>query len=181
MLSPGVPSLINKMTSGMTIVELVLTASVIGILTGITSANFTNRYNDDRIRVGTKVLASWINDQRRKSIQSSSTCSLRFDEATSRIQFGDNLECLSAQDTFSFKNNIHDGGDLRIKLINSTKEVFVSPRGTINKPLEDDIFFTVGISGSNARPGCIKIIEPLGLVRIARQNSNSQCDFTSAY
>ena len=83
--------------------------------------------------------------------------------------------------SFDLTKEVSDGSNLQLTMQNSTTEIFFSPRGTTNDPAQADVSLTIGLSGSSARLGCIKIIEPLGLIRIARHNGEQKCDYTSPF
>jgi len=164
-----------------TVLEVIVTAALVGLMSTITAVSFNQRHDDDRIRSSTKLLASWIDDKRKYTIQSGSPCKLTFRQDTSEVIFGDNPECTASKQTLDLTNEVADGSNLQLKMQNSTTEIFFSPRGTTNDPAQADLSLTIGLSGSSARLGCIKIIEPLGLIRIARHNAEKKCDYTSPF
>ena len=197
MLSHGVPIRTRrKINDGFTVIELLVTLAIISLLASLSAPRFSQKYDNDRIRESIKTVSSWIDDQRKKTIQSSSSCLLEFSSAKHAISFGSNGRCEASKETLELKNMIIDGSDLQMAIkatlvesdgsstIVKTNEadLYFSPRGTVQ--IDDDyndITIEIGLKSSSARPGCIKMIEPLGLIRIARQNSDQKCDFTNPY
>ena len=186
----------RKMNDGFTIIELLVTLAIISLLASLSAPRFSQKYDNDRIRESIKTVSSWIDDQRKKTIQSSSSCLLEFRSAAHAIYFGGNDNCEALEDTLALKSIIIDGENLQMtikaSLISSDgsftnvktneADLYLSPRGTIQ--IDDDyndITIEIGLKSSSARPGCIKMLEPLGLIRIARQNSDQKCDFTNPY
>lgn len=181
MLNRGAPIPTDHANYAFTIIEVVVTVALVGLLASISAVTFSQRHDDDRIRSSTKLLASWIDDKRKNTIQAGSPCKLTFKQDTSEVIFGDNPECTASMQSFDLTKEVSDGSNLQLTMQNSTTEIFFSPRGTTNDPAQADVSLTIGLSGSSARLGCIKIIEPLGLIRIARHNGDQKCDYTSPF
>ena len=117
MLSHGVPTLTRlRVNRGFTIAELLVTLGIISLLASLSAPKFSQKYDNDRIRESLKTASSWIDDQRKKTIQSSSSCLLEFKLSTDTFSFGDNNSCEALEDSLELKNMIIDGSDLQMTI-----------------------------------------------------------------
>ena len=124
MLNRGAPIPIHNANHAFTVIEVVVIVALIGLLATISAVSFSQRHDDDRIRSSTRLLASWIDDKRKNTIQSSSPCKMAFEEDTSQVIFGGNPECTASMQTFDLTKEVSDGNNLKLKMQNLTKEIF---------------------------------------------------------
>lgn len=171
--------------SGFTIVELIVTTSIAAALAGVAAASFFNNYERERMRSGSRILASWLEDQRRKAIQNSSPCDIVMnyaDQTTSSLcDFTG-----AATETLDLRTEL---GDNRLTIenhslgtsdpYNTNAEWSFTPRGTTTAEIE----LRLGLdNASDTTERCIYIMSPLGIIRQGRfKTEESACDYTTVY
>jgi len=175
---------LSKAHNGFTILELVIATIVASILTGTAVASFFNNYERERMRSGSRVVASWLEDQRKKAIQNSVPCDITMDYPSQQI----NSLCDfsgAPNETLDLRNELDDerltienhssGSDPNAD--NATWSF--TPRGTSTAEIELRLILN---SSEDATVRCIQILSPLGIIRQGRATSRTdQCNFTSAY
>ena len=169
--------------SGFTLMEIIITVAIAGILAGVALASFNSSYENERLRSGSKVLAAWIDEQRKKAIQNSSACTVsvevdggEVDKLSSQCSFES-----SVGDEFDPQSYIIADNDLSLTQISGSSSWVFTPRGTTTADTDEPPEFRLTLANSNALGRCIRILAPLGLVRLARLTSENECDYTTAY
>ena len=188
MYSHLVRKVAQKNQKAFTIIELVITASIAAFLTGTAIASFYKNYERERMRSGSRVLSSWLEDQRRKAIQNSAPCDITMNyttaETSSLCDFSG-----AVTDTLDLRAEINDPDLILENHSPGTSAPYTTnavwsftPRGTSTAEIE------LRLSLNNSEDNtvrCIKILSPLGIIRQGRLTSTTagavQCDFTSAY
>lgn len=164
--------------NGFTLVELITVAALIGLLSGITLPSFLRNWEDERLVAATKTTHAWLENLRRKSIQTSNPCRAIWDTSQASISAQcDNEESISS--TLNLRAEITNSSNLSVKLGETDPNIWVfTPRGTSTTSAQ--VVFT--LKNSSSDPGrCLRLIAPLGFIKTARQNSEGQCDYTAIY
>ena len=172
-------------SNGFTIIELIVTTSIASILAGVAVASFFNNYEREIMRSGSRILSSWLEDQRRKSIQNSSPCDIEVNYTT---QISSSLCDFTgaATETLDLRTELSDN---RITIenhssgtstpFNTNAQWSFTPRGTTT--LEIELRLTLD-SSSDTTQRCVYIMSPLGIIRQGRlKNGETTCDYTTVY
>lgn len=165
----------SQASKGFSVVELIVIASVIGIIAGISIPSFTRNWEDERLNSASKQLVAWLEDQRRKAIQQSSPCRVTTDiNAAIFTSYCDNNTTDIA--TLNLRAEIRNSDSIILSLLNNGPASWVfSPRGTSTTDAE------LRISMANTNMGrCIRILKPLGLLRSGKLRDGS-CIYTTSY
>ena len=169
---------------GFTFIELLVTVSIVGILSGLALVNFSRTWMDQRLLSTTRDLENWLNDQRRDAINNSLTCTIQFDPQNKQItsssgnifdlreSFGHNHEKLTMK---SIPNNdpSNEPGGVHFSFRGLSQNHQLTSDGTLELRLKLD-----GL----AQERCIRIISPIGMIRDgSATDSNSACRYQSTY
>ncbi|MDM7959560.1 MAG: prepilin-type N-terminal cleavage/methylation domain-containing protein [Synechococcus sp. WH 8007] len=71
---------------GFTLPELMIVIIIVGILSGISIANFSQRWAQERLLTASRQLQSWIDTQRRIAMQEGKACELSINTTTAELQ-----------------------------------------------------------------------------------------------
>ena len=179
---------------GFTIIELITTASIAGILAGVVIASFYQSYERERLRAASRILAGWLDEQRRAAIQNSSPCDVSIDISdTTALSKCDYLGSTLA--TFDLASELNDDKLVIENISGGTCDPIwsFSPRGTVAQAETTSSLYTAGVNclpttanlelrlslnGSNATNRCIYLTYPLGVIKQARLTASGTCDYT---
>lgn len=194
----------NRQSGAFTLVELIITVSIAGILAGISVVAFTRNWRDERVKSATRESSAWLDEIRRVAIQRAAPCivNLNKSDATfSLIEQADSCnqpptEGVASDDiaNFSPRTSIQNAQELIIcstELTGSDPASIVlpcsnsqtgnalttfTPRGSITQGLLMKLHMN---EASTDR--CIALIAPLGQIRSGRANANGTCNFETAF
>jgi len=179
---------------GFTIIELITTLSIAGILAGVVIASFYQSYERERLRAASRILAGWLDEQRRAAIQNSSPCDVSIDISdTTALSKCDSLG--STLVTFDLASELNDDKLVIENISGGTCDPIwsFSPRGTVAQAETTSSLYTAGVNclpttanlelrlslnGSNASNRCIYLTYPLGVIKQARLTVSGTCDYT---
>ena len=71
---------------GFTLPELMIVIVIVGILSGISIANFSQRWAQERLLAASRHLQSWIDTQRRIAMQEGKACELSINTTTAELK-----------------------------------------------------------------------------------------------
>ena len=168
--------------NGFTIVELLITTSIVGIISGLSLASFFKTLENERLRSGSRMLASWIDDQRNKAMQYATPCDIQFNTSTATAESTCDFNS-SVNEIFNLRSELSNGGQkLNVDLVPASANPWTfSPRGTAGETAA----LIITLKDNTSVPGqCIQLLAPLGLVRTGRLTDNTNvntCDFKSLY
>jgi prepilin-type N-terminal cleavage/methylation domain-containing protein len=171
-------------SNGYSLVELMITVTILGLLAGIALPNLNRNWDDERLNSTTKILSSWLDDARRRAIQTSEPCniSLNEDTATFTAIDGTSKECV---DKLAIQKLIPGNKSLEIKAsTDSTNTWWFTPRGTVAFDPEPEsntsINLELSISGNSQQGRCLQITAPLALLRSGKLRSGT-CVYNTAF
>lgn len=188
----------NQMTLGFSLVELIITMVLIGLLTGVGGPLFLRSLQQERLKVATREVASWLEDVRLRAIQQSQTCAIEiinsnaiFQTNPDKDEEGKDISCVNIipLDLSSTVDNAN-----KIVVCSYDSNAVLSKTTCPNEANEEtitDIVFTsrgtasqgglIKIHFSNAIPNrCIAVTQPLGMVRQGIENSTG-CNFNTSF
>lgn len=186
---------------GFTLVELMVTVTIVGILAGLSVVTFTRNWRDERVKAATRETTGWLDEVRRIAIQKATPCQVSIDHANATLA----LDAEAAEgDTNTYcAESLRAALDLRSTVQNSSGLLLCSadlanadpasyalpcsssqsgsatlvftPRGTVTGGL----LIKLHMDQANT-DRCIAVMAPLGQIRSGRATS-SGCDFKTAY
>ena len=165
-----------RLDSGFSLLELLLAASIIGLISGITLPSFFRQWEDTRLNAANKALSSWLDDQRRKAIQNASPCDISIDTSQASATAQCDFES-TAGSSLDLPSAIDQGEGLTLSINQGASSWSFSPRGTTTTSTE----LRLSLDGSEDLGRCLSLSAPLGLIRTARLTTEGACDYTTPY
>jgi len=185
---------------GFSLIELIITISIVGILSSIALVNLSSSWSKNRLLATTRDLKSWLSEQRSYAKTQNITCLITIDQVNRRListryldqsnqpckggqsdsaasifdlaaNFGSDSDKLSLISTPTIDPAYGDGGIL-FSLQGFSQNHQLSSPGTLELRLvHDDL----------QQQRCIRIISPIGMIRDGRTLANDpQCRYDSA-
>ena len=189
----------NQMTLGFSLVELTITMVLIGILAGVGGPLFLRSLQQERLKVATREVASWLEDVRLRAIQQSQTCAIEIINSNGIFQpkgkdkDGKDINSCANINTLDLPNDVDNANQIVVcsydsiaaELSDTTcpneaneaeiTDIVFTPRGTASQGGLIKIHFSDKIPNR-----CIGVTEPLGMVRQGIENSTG-CNFNTAF
>jgi prepilin-type N-terminal cleavage/methylation domain-containing protein len=186
-------------SNGFTLVELLVTVAILGVLAGISFVSYTRNWRDERVKAASRETAAWLDEVRRIAIQRATPCRVRVDRELRQLSLEPN-----SQNTTEFcAANLYSPLNLPAKVQNSSELVLCSADIGQNDPASTPLACNGTQSGSStlvvtprgtatsglllkfhmAQAGtdrCVAVLAPLGQIRSGKATS-SGCDFTTAF
>ena len=188
----------NQMTLGFSLVELIITMVLIGILAGVGGPLFLRSLQQERLKVATRVVASWLEDVRLRAIQQSQTCAIEiinsnaiFQPNPDKDEEGKDISCVNII-PLDISSTVDNANKIVVCSHDSNAELSETTcPNEANEEIITDIVFTsrgtasqgglIKIHFSNAIPNrCIAVTQPLGMVRQGIENSTG-CNFNTSF
>ena len=189
----------HRSTTGFTLVELLTTVVILGILAGISFVAYTRNWRDERVKAASRETAAWLDDVRRVAIQRATPCRIRVDRELRQLSLDPN----PLNTTQFCAANLYGSLNLPAQVQNSSELVLcstdisqsdpattslacngaqsgsstlvITPRGTATSGLL--IKFHMPQAGTDR---CVAVMAPLGQIRSGKATSTG-CEFTSAF
>ena len=193
--------------SGFTLPELMIVIVIVGILSGMSIANFSQRWAQERLLAASRHLQSWIDQQRRIAIQEGKACELSIDTAQAELMpSGSEIKLNSGisipngcknQEAFKIRESVSNGSSIDLSITPSNVTAlrfsfrghseFVDKNGQHLTCSEasigecDTLVLNLTLSGSTKKR-CVKIISPLGIIRTGvSQSTSSSCSYSHSF
>ena len=156
---------------GLTLIELLLTVSLLGALTALILPNLISTIKSTELNSATNATAAWIDDLRRQAIQNSVPCQAAWEFAQARIVG----TCENQGESSNFDINSSSNRNVVISNDGGASIWIFTPRGTTTTP--GQVIFR--LEGYLEEPGqCINLTAPLGLIRTGERSTTGSCNFT---
>jgi prepilin-type N-terminal cleavage/methylation domain-containing protein len=185
---------------GFTLVELMITIVIASILTSISIVNFSQRWGKERLLSASRILQSWLDEQRRFAMQKGGTCQLTINTSTAELEATPTTIQLKATPPISTTRNIC-AGQAKIRIRDSVSnggeiQLSTSPTGVQAirfsfRGLSDGVTSDGSTANSVelrlklpniSRERCVKIVNPLGMIRNgSASDRQSACSYSHSF
>jgi prepilin-type N-terminal cleavage/methylation domain-containing protein len=185
---------------GFTLVELMITIVIASILTSISIVNFSQRWGQERLLSASRILQSWLDEQRRFAMQKGGTCQLTINTSTAELEAIPTTIQLKATPPISTTRNIC-AGQAKIRIRDSVSnggeiQLSTSPTGVQAirfsfRGLSDGVTSDGSTANSVelrlklpniSRERCVKIVNPLGMIRNgSASDRQSACSYSHSF
>jgi prepilin-type N-terminal cleavage/methylation domain-containing protein len=183
-----------------TLVELIVTVAILGILSGISFVTFTRNWRDERVKAASRETAAWLDEARRIAIQKATPCRIRVDRELRQLSLDPNPNNPSE----FCATTLYALLDLQTRVQNSSELILCSTALVANEdPAITSLSCTTAQAGSSSvvftprgtaptglllkfhmpqagADRCVAVLAPLGQVRSGKATSTG-CDFTTAF
>jgi len=190
---------VDRGKAGYTLVELMVTVSIVGILAGLSIVAFGRNWRAERLKAATRETTAWLDEARRIAIQKAKPCRININRADLVVSLDPN-----ADDPNEFcPDTLYRALDIRNTVQNSSKIVMCSTDLVNADPAQTSLACSGSQSGSSsviftprgtATTGvlikfhmpdagadrCIAVMAPLGQIRSGKTTTTG-CDFTTAF
>jgi len=177
--------------SGFTLIELMITVVILGILSGIAIPSFQRNWQQERLKAASREAATWLEDVRLRAVQQSQTCVIQVLDNSATLQPDPSSNSCIDLTPLNLRESVDNAQQLvlcsQAALTPSTAnctsshiqttptELVITPRGTISRGGLIKLHFSESIPNR-----CIAVTQPLGMVRQGIERS-SGCDYNTAF
>jgi len=170
---------------GFTLVELLVVITLAGVLAGLSGPSLLNSWNNEKLNSASKLVTSWLEQARKRSLQNSTACFTELQASNSSLktvcldQPSNVSELLINEQLPNLKDiifTIKQSTPCTVEGSTYTHCISFTPRGTTNTSLNLEL--RLGATDSSGR--CIAVMEPIGLIRSGKLRSNT-CIYTTSY
>lgn len=142
---------------GFTLIEMIVTVIVLGVLAAVAVPNLLGAYNRQRANAAIEQVEGAIKEAQKQAMRNGRACAINIDNGTRTISGG----CLLSNRVF---------GDY-VSLNSNQNTVAFSAKGTTNT----DAMIRVTANGGNV-DRCVRVISGIGLIRTGDYDSvNDEC------
>jgi len=199
MIHQGFKKLLDMERGGFTLLELIITCILVGILSSIAIVNFSPTLDKEKLKSTARMIENWINMQRTMAMQHGLTCEIQFNEISNTITSQitqstppkpcnpslNNPSILDINESLTNNKNTFSLS-LQAPKLDPSKPVGVrfSFRGfSENFNLDTSNLLEIALSHKDLKAErCIKIASPIGLIRDGyRINQSSPCIFNKPF
>ena len=183
---------------GFTLAELMLTLCIVGILSGIAIASYSQRWAQERLLAATRETHTWLENQRLIAIKEGQACEISINISTAildpskeNISLADGTlqNSCKEQAPLSIRDTVKNGSGISLSTTDpNTTGIRFSFRGlskiittSANKTDQQVLILKLNHPES-IKQRCIKIMSPLGFIRTGWSSSNaSSCKYSNSF
>ena len=187
----------SKNAKGFTLIELIVIMVIVGILSSISLINLSQPLKQQTLLTAARETHSWLNLQRSLAMkEGGQACVISIDAANATLDpsaenvvlsSGETLpNSCSSQTPFSIRDSVKNGSEINLSVApNSASTIKISFRGltevSTNNVNVNSLVLALNLAGSN-KQRCIKILNPLGLIRTGWASANStSCNYSHSF
>ncbi|MFM9111535.1 MAG: prepilin-type N-terminal cleavage/methylation domain-containing protein [Prochlorococcaceae cyanobacterium] len=179
----------RPVAAGFSLVEVMVTVVVLGVLGSMDGSAMVALLRDQRLRAGSETLVAWLEEQRRRAIQTARSCTIEVVGASGLLRPLAGTNACGSIPPFVLAEV--SGSSVRLCASASgptqtapactgtsgtgSLSIVLTPRGTSTT----DALLQLAITGHSPNR-CVQLIAPLGLLRPG-QVINGRCDWSSAF
>ena len=184
-------------SAGFSLIELIVTISIIGILSSIALVNLSSSWSKNRLLATTRDLKIWLSEQRSYAKTHNLTCLITIDYANKRLNSKRYSEQANQSCTGSTSNSEADVFDLAKTFGKGSEKLsLISTPSTDPAHSDGGILFSLQGFSQNyhlsstgmlelklahsdlVQQRCIRVISPIGMIRDGRKDGNDpQCRY----
>lgn len=185
---------------GFSLVELMVTIAIAGILAGISIADFSQRWGQERLLGASRTLHSWLDEQRRFAIQKAGTCQLMINTTAASLDASPaTIELASSpapvttpnicagQAPILIRNTVSNGGSIQLSVSPATAQAIRFSFRGLSQGVSTDASLPNSVElrlklPNISRERCVKVVNPLGMIRNGTaSNSESSCSYSQSF
>ena len=189
---------LNSSPSGFTLIEVILAATILGIISMIAINSFNEQVERARLKRAVQSMINFSKLVKSKSMSSNSKCRLIVNHREGKISVSNELECedvgsMQLLDSSEKSNGIRICGTVMTRNLDMTCEENIDGSDVdingLPKESTSYEFSSTGHASNGAlfkfispkikKGYCIIITSPIGLIRKGRIDRNDQCNFTN--
>ena len=199
MIHQGFTKMLALEGEGFTLVELIITCTLVGVLSSIAIVNLSPTLDKEKLKSTARIIENWINIQRTMAMQHGLTCEIQFDESSNIIP--SQITQLSPPKSCDPSSNNPSKLDINEGLTNDNKNFSLflqAPKSDPSKPagvrfsfrgfsenfnLDTSNLLEIALSHKDLKAErCIKIASPIGLIRDGyRISQSSPCIYNKPF
>ncbi len=188
---------VGHQSAGFSLIELIITISIIGILSSIALVNQSSSWSKNKLVATSRDLKIWLSEQRSYAKTHNLTCLIRIDHANQQListRYPEQANKACIDNASNSKANIFDiaeifgNGSEKLSLTSTPSTdpdhsdggILFSLQGfSQNYQLSSTGMLELKLAHSDLQQQrCIRIISPIGMIRDGRTDSNdSQCRY----
>ena len=187
-------------SAGFTMVELMTAMAIAGILSGLAVVSYSNRWGQERLLGASRTVHAWLDEQRRIAMQQGGACKININTTNATLDPTDPTITLpdssttnnicAKRESLLIQESVKNGAQIQLRKssINSNADALIfSFRGFSQIAKSNNTWSTqpqlelrLSMPGVS-RERCIKVANPLGLIRNGFANaSDSSCIYNAS-
>lgn len=187
-------------TPGFSLAELLIAIALAGVLAGIGFVNFSQRWGQERLLAASRRLNSWLDEQRRYSMQKAGTCQLKIDTTSATLaassspiqlatspSLGSTPNICRGQAPLAIKTSVPNGSGIQLTATPTTSQAIRFSFRGLSETISGDGSSPNSIElrlklPTTSRERCVKVVNPLGIIRNGMAaDSKAGCSYSHSF